>query len=90
MAGWSSRYRDRARVLSSLDDNLFARPCAFVIFDSRTPDIASNTYTHAHDNNLHAAEEVALADLHAVVPQDVVCRRDVKEHVWNGPPLQKR
>src|SRR5215469_12585132 len=34
-------------------------------------------------------EEVAFAELDTVVTQDVVRRRDVKEHVGNRPPLQK-
>src|SRR5437763_9899017 len=35
------------------------------------------------------AEEVALAELHAVVAQDGVGGRDVEEHVGNRPALQK-
>src|SRR5204862_6419479 len=35
------------------------------------------------------AEEVALAELHAVVTQDRVGSRDVEEHVGNRPALQK-
>src|SRR6185437_4532839 len=40
-------------------------------------------------DRLNRSKEIALAQLHAVVPQDVVSGRDVKEHVWNRPALQK-